>query len=126
MRQLCSVVDTQFEFVHICDLLKSGVPDKEWVPSLAGNLWVIITSDAGKHSVKNDKLPSLCRQHELTHIVFGSTLHSQKAIKKLEVLVNLWMDIESTINEIAGTRFKIRCSKKNGDGERFYLKKDSA
>ena len=126
MERLATFVNSSFEFVHICDLFKSGMQDREWVPSLAGNNWVIITADAGKNSVKNDKLPSLCKQHELTHIVLGNRLHSQKSVKKLAVLRELWPDIETTMTANSGTRFKILFLPTNAGIERFVLKPDAS
>ncbi|WP_020470531.1 PIN-like domain-containing protein [Zavarzinella formosa] len=100
-------VGSQFEFVHLCDYFRAGIPDNEWIPQAAGGNWIVVTGDSGKHSGKGKKLPDLCRNHSITHIILGPKLHHQSGMTKRIVIADLWPLIETLPGEPAGSRYRI-------------------
>jgi hypothetical protein len=108
-------VGSQFEFVHLCDYFRQGIPDREWIPEAAGKGWLVITGDSGKQSSRGSKLPDLCREHAITHVMIGPRLHHQPGIVKRVVLSELWPRIELLPGEPQGARFRIVLRSKSGE-----------
>jgi hypothetical protein len=109
METVRQTVPTEAAFVHICDYLSQGVLDTDWIPQIAREGgWVVITSDGGKHSKKGDKLPELCREHGITHVVLSATLHAKKSHEKVAAIIEMWEQIEATVTAITGTRFQLQ------------------
>ena len=76
--------------------------------------WIIITSDGGKQSKKGDKLPELCREYSITHVVLSAKLHKKKAHEKIAALLFVWEQIATLEKEAPGTRFDLRFRKNKG------------
>lgn len=71
------------EFAHICDKLTSGILDNDRVPQISKEGgWIIITGDRGKRQSLGGKLPDLCREHKVTHVIFSSGLHKRRFSKR--------------------------------------------
>jgi len=76
MEQLRQAVDPVARFIHVCDEFKSGALDNDWIPQIASRGGhVVITSDGGQHSKRTEKLPLICAEYGVTHVVMSGTLH---------------------------------------------------
>ncbi len=116
MIELGKLLPSTLECAHICDRLASGALDKDWVPQIASEgRWIVITADAGKKSNLGGKLPELCKENKITHVVLSPALHKLKIQEKAGALLLVWDQIESLEKEPAGSRFKLmyRQGKKN-------------
>ncbi len=109
MEKLLELVPGVPHFKHLKDVFEEGTPDNQWVPQFGKEGgWVVITSDNAKKSNRGGKLPALCIEHKVTHILFSKTLHQKTSAEKLAMLVSMWPQIAETHQEPAGTRFKLR------------------
>lgn len=101
----------RIEFAALVPMLgEQGVIDDEWIPRLATEgRWVVITTDGGRQRSRGNKLPRLCREHEVTHVIITSSIHSKKAAEKLRILSESWDRIVKAVAAAPpGTRFKLR------------------
>ncbi len=85
---------------------KMSVPDSVWLPRLASEGWVLLTADRGK-SNKGKKLPHLCRQHSLTHVLVGPSIHDLTEIPKLCAILAVWPELLEAASAEAGARFRL-------------------
>ena len=109
MMALKALVPDDLEFAHICDIFGQGAQDKDWIPQIAEEgRWVVITSDGGKKSNRGGKLPRLCEENGITHVVMSPSLHSKRADEKVAALVMVWDRLMTLGNEVPGTRFKLQ------------------
>ncbi len=99
---------------HLSDLDLLGQLDEEWIPKIAADGWIVVTSDAGKKGLKGGKLPRLCREHKITHVVLSSTLHQMRAHLKIGALASMWEDLLELRNSKPGTGYKLRYVNKDG------------
>jgi hypothetical protein len=55
-------------FAHILDLQKQGRWDEKWIPRIAKQGWIVVTSDRGKKGGKKKgaKLPLVCKMNNVT------------------------------------------------------------
>jgi hypothetical protein len=95
MLELQSMVAPDSEFRHIVDTFRAGEKDEIWIPRLgAEGDWIVITADAGTHSKRGRKLPQLCREYSVTHVVLSRTLHQRTVLEKVAALACIWPKIE--------------------------------
>ena len=93
---------------HLCDFFASGTLDNDWIPQIATEGgWIVITSDAGRKTNKGGKLPRLCKEFGITHVILTAALHRKPAAEKVAALVLAWDRIEALAAEPAGSRFKL-------------------
>lgn len=115
MEDIHRLVGTAAEFTHICDYFRQGILDIDWVPRIAAEGgWVVITPDGGKHSPRGHKLPDLCRDYGVTHVILSPTLHNKKSAEKAGVIVSMWPKIERLVEEPPGSRFRLRYKETKG------------
>ena len=109
MEQLLQLVSSDVPFVHIIDYFSQGEKDENWIPKLsAEGGWVVITADGGKQSKRGQKLPDLCWEYGITHVVLSSTLHSRKSHEKVGILTTFWNEIELLHEALAGSHYRLR------------------
>lgn len=109
----------QTEFASLVAMLgEQGVVDEKWIPLIATEgRWVVITSDGGRQRSRGAKLPDLCREHNVTHVVITSSIHSKKTADKLRILSESWDRIVQAVTEAPpGTRFRLRYKPAKGSG----------
>lgn len=109
MLGLREVLLSDAEFVHLIDKFTSGVKDKVWLPQVAkeGD-WIVITGDSGKGSRNGGKLPALCVEYAVTHVMFNTKLQQQKSATKAAALAAVWPQIEALSLCVPGTRAILR------------------
>src|SRR5687767_1996234 len=103
MQFLRSLVETDAEFRHLCDELRQGVPDQEWVPRVAATGCVVITGDGGRQSKRGLKLPEILRAVGVTHVILSPKLHSKPMTEKAAALASVWPELEVRTREPAAS-----------------------
>ena len=93
---------------HIIDLRHGGRRDDEWVPEVAGGDWLVITCDRGKSA--GPKLPQLCREAKLTHVLMSGSLHNSPQFEKARAVLVVWPALVAASAEIAGARYSLQYS----------------
>ncbi len=115
MELIYRLVMPDAKFVHICDYFHEGIRDGEWIPRLAAEGgWVVISSDGAKQSGKGDKLPDLCREYGIPHVVLSATLHAKSSRDKAAAITAMWAQIATVVDAPPGTRFQLRFRSKKG------------
>ena len=87
MEKLRQIVPGTRHFAHVVSYFRRGVTDDVWIPELAKEGgWVIVSGDRGRGSAKGGKLPLLCMQYKITHVLLSATLQNKKAHERLAAL----------------------------------------
>ena len=83
------------EVRHLFDYAPSGTYDEDWIPSLAPGGWTVVTADGGRtpNKKRGEKLPQLCAQHSLTHILLSSYVHHRVTFEKLLIIMSVWYQL---------------------------------
>jgi hypothetical protein len=105
------------EFDHIPRKFRQGELDSEWVPSIAREgRWIVITADAGRKPSKGGKLPALCRDCKVTHILLSASIHALSTAEKQAIILSAWSQIARLGEAPAGARYKLRFRPAKGSG----------
>ncbi len=96
------------EIAHLLSRFPPGTPDRDWIPQIAREGWIIVTADAGKQSKKSEKLPIICREQRVTHVILSRALHKRKAFDKCHAITGAWGDLLATPDAIPGTHFSLQ------------------
>ena len=109
MAELREATNETATFTHILDLYDQGKEDREWIPQCASEGgWVIISGDRAKNNNAGGKLPALCREQGVTHIILGARAHQLRVAEKLSLFQLMWPQIAEARNAKPGTRFKLQ------------------
>lgn len=98
------------EVRHIFDFQESGALDEEWIPKMAQEQWVILTADRGKKPSKGGKLPRLCSEFGVTHVLMTGTVHQRSLHEKIQTIVHVWGDLIRLYLEPPGSRFQLEAA----------------
>ena len=109
MLELQGLVAPQLEFKHITDIFVQGVLDSVWVPRIANDgRWIVITADRAKRgSRKGGKLPRLCLEYKLTHVLLSGSLHEKSTAIKRDAIRDKWSSILQLDRVPPGSRYKL-------------------
>ena len=121
LKQLLSFTREAVEVQHIIELRHGGVPDTDWVPTVAGSDWLVLTCDRGKSA--GPKLPQLCRDARVTHVLISGSLHNSPQFEKARAVLVVWPALVAAASAEAGTRFALRYSHSR---QPTLVKKESA
>ncbi len=94
-------------FKSLLEYFEEGTLDPDWINEISEDGWIVITSDRGRKSGGN-KLPILCKQHRVTHILISGKLHNSPQFEKIKAIINCWDDIVATVKAPKGSRFALR------------------
>jgi hypothetical protein len=97
------------EVAHVLDFYEPGTPDPEWLPRLAEEGWIVITADRAKRS-GGPKLPFLCAQLGITHVLLSGRIHKQPQFEKAVCVASVWDEIVAATAAPKGSRFILRLS----------------
>jgi hypothetical protein len=96
---------------HVYDFQFSGIHDEVWIPSIAADGYIIITADGGRNGrKKGEKLPRLCVQFGITHVVMTPSIHHKRVIEKTSILISVIADLVKLPLAPKGSRFSLRLS----------------
>ena len=112
------LVYSELTFDHICEKHFSGVKDEDWIPKLPDDKYhyVVISGDAGKNSIRGKKLPELCREHGVTHVILSPTLSQKPSSHKQAAITEHWSSIETLHDATPGSRFQLQYIQSKGKG----------
>ena len=91
-----------------------GKLDSEWIPTLKGQGWIVVTTDRGKKNWRG-KLPLLCQRNGVTYIMLSAALHKRKTVDKLRALITAWPEVVRVASEPPGGGYLLQV-KNNGMG----------
>jgi len=92
---------------HIQDFFDASITDDKWIPAIADENWIVITSDKAKRR-GGAKLPSICKRYDVTHILISGKLHNAPQFEKARAIISLFPQIVSAAEEPSGTRYSMR------------------
>jgi hypothetical protein len=95
-------------FAHLTDFFSSGTPDSEWIPKLAKDGWIVISTDGAKKKNRGGKLPEICKSMGITHIIMSPTLHKRNSRDKIAAIALVWEQIKEAGKATPGTRFNLQ------------------
>ena len=109
MRAVAEEVASPHAFAHVAKYFEAGRKDNEWIPAIAseGN-WIVISSDRGRRANDGGKLPALCVQYKVTHVLLSAKLHAKSSQIKRAAFVLVWPQIVATHSAVPGSRFILR------------------
>ena len=90
---------------HIYSFSKEGEDDDIWIPKLNKQEHVIVSTDKGR---KKPRLPQVCKQYQITHILFSPGAHKLQKFEKARAIISLWPQIVRTFEAPLGSRYQIR------------------
>lgn len=112
----------QLEIMHLFEKWPAGTADPQWLEYIRENPdWVIITKDAGAKSTHN-KLPMICREWGITHVVFTSGLIQKGFLAQKNALVGVWEQLFYLKHLPPGTQVKLGESRKRGQIDGYDLR----
>lgn len=81
-----------YDFAYLMDRVGAGAKDRDWIPSVAAEGWIIVTADRGKQTKggSEKKLPQICAEYGATHILLSASLHQLPTNNKLRALIGVW------------------------------------
>jgi len=94
---------------HILDFYSQGTPDSAWIPQIAAEGWILISADRGRRC-GGPKLPLLCRQYHVTHVLLSGTIHSQSQYNKIVSVAAVWEDIVAAGEARKGSQYILKLS----------------
>ncbi|MCB9211593.1 MAG: hypothetical protein H6609_19695 [Ignavibacteriales bacterium] len=95
------------EVKHIQDFFIASITDDKWVPKIAKEKWIVVTTDKAKR-YGGAKLPSICKKYNVTHILISGKLHNAPQFEKARAIISLFPQIVKGAEEPLGTRFSMR------------------
>ena len=90
-------------FVHVPD----GTPDEIWIPRIKGVGWTVVSTDRGRRC-GGRKLPDICFENQVKHILLSGMLHNAKHFEKIRAIVSAWSEIVLSIRSQSGLRYCLR------------------
>jgi hypothetical protein len=114
------------EVAHLFDKFPPASPDKEWIPSIAKEGgWIIISADRGTHSRKDERLPNICRELGVTHVLLSASLHRRNMYFKALAISSCWHDLIEAADSPPGTGFSL-IMRETKSGHVFRLQKKTS
>jgi hypothetical protein len=83
------------EVRHVLQLAPAGTRDEDWIPKIASEGWTVISADGGRWPRKNkgEKLPRLCANHKITHVLLSPAIHMLPSFDKLLTILSVWYQL---------------------------------
>lgn len=82
--------------------------DRDFLPQLAEEGWVVVSADRGKNSAKSDRLPLICVELRITHVLFSRGAHKLTTFGKYRAIIDNWEDLAKTADAPKGSGYSIR------------------
>lgn len=91
---------------HLTNYFVPGTLDPDWIPKVKGEGWIIISQDKG--SKGRNKLPQICTECKITHIILAKAVGRMKQREKASAIISVLEDIKKCSDAPAGTRFRLK------------------
>lgn len=95
---------------HLLELFPVTQPDAEWIPKLANDGYIVISTDRGKSNF-GAKLPHVCRESGAIHVLISAALHKRKQFEKARAVLAVWTDLMALDLAEPGSRFVLSAGK---------------
>ena len=107
---------------HLMDDWTPGTPDSQWLePLRLDRSWIVITKDAGRNSAP-EKLPLICREWGITHLVFTHGIISKGFTTQKLALSAIWEQLFLLHQLPPGTQVKLGETTRKGNITGFELR----
>ena len=107
---------------HLMEDWTAGTPDSQWLDALRQDpSWIVITKDAGKNSAQ-EKLPLICREWGITHIVFTAGIISKGFVTQKNAIAGVWEQLFQLHCLPPGSQVKLGESSQKGNLTGFELR----
>ena len=114
-----AVEENHAEVQHILDIYnQQGTKDDDWIPFIGSHGYIVITQDLGRSA--GAKLPKLCVDYGITHVLLSPSMGRRKKLEKLLSILSVWYDLIGLAGEAPGSRFQIE---PNGAGKAKLIRK---
>lgn len=110
------------ETKHLIDMQK-GAQDDEWVPVIAKDGWIIISTDRGRKGTKGrgERLPIVCKRHNITHVLISGRIQQKGRFEIACSILDVRKKLYELPNEPRGSCFLLKL---NPDGPAELIKKN--
>jgi hypothetical protein len=82
--------------------------DEVWVTKLTSSGHVVISGDRGTHSKPFERLPRICKEHKITHILLSDGMHHKASgFERARAIIVLWHEIVTACDDVPGSRYLI-------------------
>lgn len=99
------------EIAHTIERFGKSAKDADWIPKIKDEGWLLISEDRGRNSAAGDRLPQLCYQHKVTHIlVLPALLKRGGQFEKMRALLAVWPELHGLAQATPGTRARLKYS----------------
>lgn len=99
------------EIRHLFEFAPSGTRDEDWIPKLADENWLVLTTDGGRkpNKKRGEKLPRICARLGVTHVILSPVVHSRNAFEKMLTVLSVWYPLLAiaTDEDERGSRFML-------------------
>jgi hypothetical protein len=81
------------EIAHLLERFPPGMRDTEWIPQIAVEGWIVVSCDRGSHSKAGEKLPQLCAEYGVSHVVMSRGMSNRTMHFRMLAVQSLWAEI---------------------------------
>lgn len=92
---------------HVLDYFQSGSSDAEWIPQVAREDFIVISFDRGRR-YGGPKLPQICAEYGVTHVLVSGKLNQRKQADKIRAIMEVWTDLAALADAPPGSRYLLR------------------
>jgi hypothetical protein len=97
------------EVRHLLELFPPGTSDEVWIPAVAHEDYILITSDRhrtrGRQATRGQPLPRLCVEHGIRHVLLSGTLAQDKVADRVLAVLSEIHRIAAIANDPPGSRY---------------------
>lgn len=110
------------ELDHVISRFGAGAKDDDWIPTAAIEGWIVVTADSGRHKSRGGKLPLLCEQFGVTHIVMSTAVNKLSSFGRQRAIIDNWEAMVGVADEPRGSRFSLRMVGSQGRTTLVFVK----
>lgn len=97
------------EIGHSIELFGRAAKDADWIPRIRDEGWILISEDRGRNSVSGDRLPQLCEQFGVSHVlVLPALLKRGGQFEKMRAVLAVWPELHALATAVPGTRARLK------------------
>lgn len=108
LAQLLETCRENVELRHLVQDYPLDTPDSGFIKDYAKQGYVIVTGDSAKQSGRGDKLPKICIDEGITHVLFTGRLQQRRTFDKMRAIITVWPELLEAYNASPGSRFKLQ------------------